>query len=207
MYKIGAVSNITGLTTHLIRSWERRHDFKIAQRSEGGTRLYSDQDIVRLSLIRDLLKRGDAIGEVAGLSEEALRKRLKNYAPIAGYKTRAKFDKESAKETKFNESSHGSKRSFSDAQLMRLSQISTEIDCDYLKNISFILFEINNLENQFNHLSCISEEVQAFYLDLYQQMAKTRALLESMLAAVCSHENLEGLYHESYTITNNTGHR
>jgi DNA-binding transcriptional MerR regulator len=81
-YKIGAVSNITGLTTHSIRAWENRYKLKLAQRSEGNTRLYTDQDIVLLSLLRELINRGDSIGEIAGLSEKELRERLKHYEPI-----------------------------------------------------------------------------------------------------------------------------
>lgn len=197
LYKIGAVSNITGLTSHSIRAWERQYGLKIAQRSDGGTRLYSDQDIIILSLIRDLIKQGDAIGEIAGLSEEEMRERLKSYDPIATSRTNEKpcKVKKSVNEIEINQSSASSTRLFSDAQLMKLSQISTDIDSDYLKTIAFILFEINSLENRFNHLSSISEKDQAFHLNLYQKTAIVRGLLESMLTAACSHEKLEGLYY------------
>ncbi len=95
LYRIGAVSNITGLTTHSIRAWENRYDLKLAQRSKGGARLYTDKDIVLLALLRDLRKRGDAIGEIAGLPEETLRERLKNYGPIPEFTAKAMPHKKS----------------------------------------------------------------------------------------------------------------
>lgn len=76
-YRIGAVANITGLSTHSIRAWERRYELKIASRSEGGTRLYTDEDVVLLSLLKALTDQGDAISEIAGLSADELRERLK----------------------------------------------------------------------------------------------------------------------------------
>ena len=326
LYKIGAVSNITGLTTHSIRAWENRYNLKLAQRSEGNTRLYTDRDIVLLSLLRGLTKRGDSIGEIAGLSEEVLRERLKHYGPTPVSKTKPKPHKELMADSsqliramvlgdtladylsgegslklswqvqckaptpedalaqldsedvdvlmahiqtlgtdpltfleQWNEKTHnapaivfydlsnsalfaelvklgakmvkwpvdpvvlsqmvmdysmlyrlnrmkgsdkgpeleaspdGSKRLFSDAQLMKLCQDSTRIDCDYLKNIASLLFEINSLEAYFKTLSSGSEEDRTLHLELYQKTAKARALLESMLTAACAHEKLEGL--------------
>ena len=337
LYKIGAVSSITGLTTHSIRAWENRYDLKLAKRSKGGTRLYTDKDIVLLSLLRDLTRKGDAIGELAGLSEEELRERLKYYGPSSDSEVHSQSTAEAApyRESKPSEksaddsskviqamvlsdtlaeyfdndvfkglswrvhckasipedalaqldsedadillvhvqalgkdpiaflkqwnektqyaptivfydlsnsalfvelmklgakmvkwpvdlavlsqmimdysrlyrlngmktlnkvidtgASHDiSKRLFSSAQLMKLCQVSTQIDCDYLKNISFILSEIDSLEDYFNNLSDSSEEDTTLHLELHQKTANARALFESMLMAVSSHKKLEG---------------
>ena len=84
-----------------------------------------------------------------------------------------------------------SKRLFSDAKLMELCQVSTRMNCDYLKNIASLLFEINSLENYFDNLSSSSEENRALHLELHQKTIKARDLLESMLTTVCAHEKLK----------------
>lgn len=79
-YRIGAVANLTGVSTHTIRAWERRYDLTLGTRTEGGTRLYSDDDIVRLSLLKSLIKKGEAISAIAGLSTQELKERLAKHA-------------------------------------------------------------------------------------------------------------------------------
>ena len=66
----------TGLTPHTLRAWERRHHVVTPTRTEGGQRLYSDLDVERLRLIRQLTERGHSIRRLANaaLSElEAMR--------------------------------------------------------------------------------------------------------------------------------------
>lgn len=79
-YRIGAVSRLTGLTADTIRAWERRHHAVEPIRSEGGTRLYREEDVGRLQLLKALSERGEPIGAIASLSEEALRERLARHA-------------------------------------------------------------------------------------------------------------------------------
>lgn len=79
-YRIGTVSRLTGLTADTIRAWERRHHAVDPIRSEGGTRLYREADVGRLQLLKALNERGEPIGAIAGLSEEALRERLARHA-------------------------------------------------------------------------------------------------------------------------------
>lgn len=62
----------TGLTADLLRAWERRYGAVHPQRSAGGQRLYSDDDIDRLSLLRRATAAGHSIGEVARLDASAL---------------------------------------------------------------------------------------------------------------------------------------
>lgn len=58
----------TGLTPHVLRAWERRYGAISPTRSEGGQRLYSDQDVQRLRLLRRLTERGHRIGRLAEAS-------------------------------------------------------------------------------------------------------------------------------------------
>ncbi|MCB9626973.1 MAG: MerR family transcriptional regulator [Sandaracinaceae bacterium] len=67
-YRVGMVAKLTGLSPHTLRTWERRYDAVVPERTEAGGRLYSEDDIQRLRLLRDLVDAGHAIGTVARLS-------------------------------------------------------------------------------------------------------------------------------------------
>lgn len=72
MHPVRLVSQRTGLSPHVLRVWERRYGVVTPTRSEGGQRLYSDQDIERLTLLRRATEAGRNIGQLAGLSNAAL---------------------------------------------------------------------------------------------------------------------------------------
>jgi DNA-binding transcriptional MerR regulator len=76
-YRIGAVSRLTGVAPDTLRVWERRYGTVTPFRSETGTRLYSKEDVERLSLIKRLVDGGDAISCVANLSREMLEERAR----------------------------------------------------------------------------------------------------------------------------------
>ena len=67
-HPVRLVANLTGLSPHVLRAWERRYGVVSPHRSEGGQRLYSDRDIERLRLLRQLTGQGHSISRVAGLS-------------------------------------------------------------------------------------------------------------------------------------------
>jgi transposase-like protein len=84
-YRIGAVSRLTGVAPDTLRVWERRYGTVTPFRSETGTRLYSQEDVGRLALIKRLVDGGDAISCVANLSRDALDERARGAAlPQAG---------------------------------------------------------------------------------------------------------------------------
>src|SRR5688500_16961654 len=66
------VTRRTGLNADLLRVWEKRYDVVKPARSSGGRRLYSDDDIERLRLLYRATLAGRNIGQVAGLSTQAL---------------------------------------------------------------------------------------------------------------------------------------
>ncbi len=76
-YRIGAVSRLTGVPADTLRVWERRYHVVTPIRSEAGTRLYGSEDVGRLTLIKRLVDRGDAISSVANLSLTELRERMR----------------------------------------------------------------------------------------------------------------------------------
>ena len=71
-YPLRAVIRRTGLTADVIRAWERRYGAVSPTRSEGGQRLYSEHDVIRLSLLRKATAEGHSIGEIARLDDAAL---------------------------------------------------------------------------------------------------------------------------------------
>jgi len=71
-YRIGAVTRLTGLSADVVRVWERRYGAIQPQRSQAGTRLYSEADITRLRQLRQAIKKGLSISQAARLPEADL---------------------------------------------------------------------------------------------------------------------------------------
>jgi MerR family transcriptional regulator, light-induced transcriptional regulator len=71
-HPIGVVSKRTGISLHVLRAWERRYGVVEPVRTAGGQRLYSDADIARLRLLRQVTDAGRNISQVAELSAAAL---------------------------------------------------------------------------------------------------------------------------------------
>ncbi len=80
-YRIGAVARLTGISPDTLRIWERRYDIVEPQRTPKGGRLYSQQDVTRLTMIKTLVDQGHAISTVASLSVEELNRRLNAAQP------------------------------------------------------------------------------------------------------------------------------
>jgi len=66
-HPIRVVAQRTGLSTPVLRAWERRYGVVAPHRSDGGQRLYSDADIRRLQLLATAVDGGRSIGLVAEL--------------------------------------------------------------------------------------------------------------------------------------------
>ncbi|NDD40994.1 MAG: MerR family transcriptional regulator, partial [Verrucomicrobia bacterium] len=72
-HAIRFVAQKTGLSSHVIRVWERRYGAVAPQRSGTNRRLYSDVDLNRLILLAQASRCGHNIGTIARLPEERLR--------------------------------------------------------------------------------------------------------------------------------------
>lgn len=66
------VTRRTGLTPARLRIWERRYGVVRPGRTKGGQRLYSDDDIARLTLLARATEAGHALAQIARLPREAL---------------------------------------------------------------------------------------------------------------------------------------
>jgi MerR family transcriptional regulator, light-induced transcriptional regulator len=72
-YPMRVVVRRTGLNPSLLRAWERRYGAVDPGRSDGGQRLYSEDDIRKLSLLREAVDAGHNISQVAELPLQGLR--------------------------------------------------------------------------------------------------------------------------------------
>lgn len=66
----------TGLSSHVLRAWERRYGVVAPTRTEGGQRLYSDADIERLALLQALTAAGGSISQLAPLPLDELSRMM-----------------------------------------------------------------------------------------------------------------------------------
>ncbi|MGZ5025877.1 MAG: MerR family transcriptional regulator [Methylobacter sp.] len=73
MYSIKAITTLTGLSAETLRAWERRYEGISPARSGNGRRLYSQQELEKLTLLAQLTRNGQTISKIAGLNCDALR--------------------------------------------------------------------------------------------------------------------------------------
>ena len=71
-HKIGAVSSLSGVPAPTLRIWEARYDCFTPHKTEGKHRLYSDDDVLKATLLKRLTENGHSISSVAPLSRTAL---------------------------------------------------------------------------------------------------------------------------------------
>jgi DNA-binding transcriptional MerR regulator len=75
-YRIGAVARLTGISVDRLRAWERRYGVVETRRTESLGRIYTREDVERLTMIKQLVDLGNPISSVAQLEDEQLRERL-----------------------------------------------------------------------------------------------------------------------------------
>jgi DNA-binding transcriptional MerR regulator len=63
---------LTGLSRHVLHKWEQRYAVVSPERTPGGHRVYSEGELSRLRLLRQLTRAGHPIGRIAQLDEDAL---------------------------------------------------------------------------------------------------------------------------------------
>jgi len=82
-YTIGVVARRININPETLRVWERRYQMVVPQRNLTGRRLYSEDDILKLSLVKKLTEVGHPVSGLADLTVDALRLRLSASAPLA----------------------------------------------------------------------------------------------------------------------------
>ncbi|MEM9694806.1 MAG: MerR family transcriptional regulator, partial [Myxococcota bacterium] len=72
-FSIRVTSRMTGLSPHTLRMWERRYGFPEPERTSGGARRYSKDDVERLRLVAQALEHGYRPSEVIERSTSELQ--------------------------------------------------------------------------------------------------------------------------------------
>lgn len=88
LYDIRAVSRLTGLTSPNLRVWESRYGLVHPHRSPSNRRLYSEDDVRRLTLAKALSDRGHPLASLASLGTDEMEARLTDEARLRGAKAR-----------------------------------------------------------------------------------------------------------------------
>ncbi len=70
MYTIRQAAMRSGVDASLIRAWERRYGVVHPERSAGGYRLFNDEEISRLRVMRELIERGWSAAQAATAANE-----------------------------------------------------------------------------------------------------------------------------------------
>ncbi len=70
---IKIVARIANLSIDTIRAWEKRYRAVVPQRTHGGQRLFSTEDVERLVLLREIVASGTTISHIAHCSTTELR--------------------------------------------------------------------------------------------------------------------------------------
>ena len=72
LFSIGAVARMLDLSAATIRTWETRYGLVTPQRSEGGQRLYSRDQVEQLRFVREEVEAGRRPGEAHRLLSERI---------------------------------------------------------------------------------------------------------------------------------------
>jgi len=73
LYPMKAVALRTGLSPHVIRVWERRYKAVCPARTPTNRRLYSEEEVERLTLLARAIRLGHGIGQIARRETPAIR--------------------------------------------------------------------------------------------------------------------------------------
>ncbi|MDB9786540.1 MerR family transcriptional regulator [Bacteriovoracaceae bacterium] len=77
-FGIKALANLCNLKPHTIRTWEQRYEVFKPSRSEGGQRLYDEDDVAKAIKIVKLINSGHTISNLAKLNSDQLKKMFEN---------------------------------------------------------------------------------------------------------------------------------
>ncbi len=74
LFNIGAVARMLDLSAATIRTWETRYGYVVPQRSDGGQRLYSRDQVDQLSFVKQEVDAGRRPGEAHRLLAERVER-------------------------------------------------------------------------------------------------------------------------------------
>lgn len=84
MYPINVVEKETNISKYLLRMWERRYTFPRPGRDQKGERVYTNEDMEKLKLIKSLMEEGYRPSKVIDQSLTELRELSKSFGHSVG---------------------------------------------------------------------------------------------------------------------------
>ena len=81
-YSIGEFAQLCGINATTLRAWQRRYGLLKPQRTDGGHRLYSDDDIQQALKILDWVKKGVPVSQVKPLLARPGARRTNNWLTL-----------------------------------------------------------------------------------------------------------------------------
>ena len=99
-YPIKAVANLTGLSIHVIRAWEKRYSAVVPRRTDTNRRLYSNEDVEKLKLLSKASEMGYSIGNIASYNIDDLVK------IVGDEKATEQFEPDAIEEDNSSDSNH-----------------------------------------------------------------------------------------------------
>lgn len=81
-YSIGEFARLCGINATTLRAWQSRYGLLKPLRTDGGHRLYSDDDVQQALRILDWVKKGVPIGQVKPLLERPGSRRTNNWVTL-----------------------------------------------------------------------------------------------------------------------------
>lgn len=79
LHKIGAVSTLSGVPTPTLRIWEARYQSFTPQKTASRHRLYSDDDVLKATLMKRLTDQGHSVGQIAQCNLQELNQLLQQH--------------------------------------------------------------------------------------------------------------------------------
>lgn len=130
-YRIRSIVEKTGIPRNTLLAWERRYGVPTPGRTQGGHRVYSDDDLNILMRLKELLDRGHRIGEAVALlrrNSEPERANAEALLPLEQQRTELMrallaFDRATADEIYHRASGYAIRRVIDDLLLPILQQV------------------------------------------------------------------------------------
>ena len=85
IHSINHVSLVSGIPKDLLRQWERRYGYPDPDRDDNGDRIYTDNQLEKLVLIRQLVNQGKRPGKLIQMDIPELRSKIQE--PLANFRT------------------------------------------------------------------------------------------------------------------------
>ncbi|MCK6424225.1 MAG: MerR family transcriptional regulator [Burkholderiaceae bacterium] len=188
LHRSGAVARMLRMPVATLRVWERRYRLTDSQRSVSGQRLYSAEEVRRLALIRQLVDRGHAIGQLARLDMAQLQQ-------IASRHARTLDALRTAPEAAPLPAAAATPapvppRRWDDAALADMAGLSSTIACECPQHVAELLIRLSHFEAysaQCEQRSPADAELHAW---LGRIAAQARARFEEALERIARQEGL-----------------